>query len=106
MSDIFSKLDSLSAEYAEAQSTVEYLEEFKKSKLALLMKEAEIKGHNTAAAQEREARSSKEYLELLEGLRVATEQAIRAKWALKKFEMEFERWRTKESTKRAEMNLR
>lgn len=101
----FAELDRLSSQFAEAQAQAEYLEEFKKSKLAMLMKEAEKQGFTTSAAQEREARVNPDYIQVLEGLRSATENAIKAKWALKRFEMEFEAWRSKQATMRAEMQL-
>lgn len=88
--------------FAKAYAQREYLDEFKKSKLAMLMKQAEVKGHVSAAAQEREARASADYLELLEGLRDATEQAEGLRWQLKIAEIASEVWRTKEASKRAE----
>jgi hypothetical protein len=69
------ELRELASKYAKAEAQRTYLEEFKRSKLSMLMKVAESNGHSTSAAQEREARSSPQYMELLDGLRVATEQA-------------------------------
>ena len=54
--------------YAKAKSERVYLEEFRKSKKALLMKDALARGIEAANAQEREAYADIEYQELLTGL--------------------------------------
>lgn len=97
------ELRQTAAKYAKAKADYEYLEDFKKSKIALLMKEAEKQGFATAAAQEREARAHPEYLQILEGLRVANEEAEKLRWELRLAEMGSEVWRTLESSRRAEM---
>ena len=97
------ELRLLAGEYAKAQSDREYLENFRHSKLAILMKEADRNGYSTAAAQEREARANPEYLSLLDGLKVATEKAERCKWELKIAEMGAGLWQTAQANKRAEM---
>jgi hypothetical protein len=97
------QLRDTAASYAKAKAEYEYLEDFKKSKIAILMKDAETKGFATAAAQEREARAHPEYLQVLEGLRVANEQAEKLRWDLRLAEMKAEIWRTMESSRRAEM---
>lgn len=103
----YQEMDQLSRDYAEAEAKRVYLTEFRKSKKALLMQQAEAaKPGLSAAAQEREAYAHPEYQELLKGLEVATEVALNAKFRLKVIETRFEAWRTKEATKRAEMNLR
>ena len=96
------ELRETAGKFAKAYAQVSYLEEFKKSKLALLMKKAEIDGFTTAAAQEREARASDDYMELLEGLRAATEDSERLRWELKIAEIASEVWRTKQANMRAE----
>lgn len=104
---IYDKLNSLSAEYAEAEANRVFLSEFRKSKKALLMKDAEAETPGlSAAAQEREAYAHPDYVELLKGLQGATEIALLAKYKMKVIEMQFESWRTKQATQRAEMNLR
>ena len=95
------ELRELSATYAKAYATKCYLEEFKKSKLAILQKKYEP-NHKTTAAQEREARADPEYRELLDALREATEQSESLRWQLKLAELAVEIWRTQESSKRAE----
>jgi hypothetical protein len=97
------ELRAKAREYAKAKAAYDYLEDFKKSKVAILMKAAEIQGFKTSAAQEREALAHDEYLELLKGLQVANEDAERLRWELKLAELASEIWRTNESTRRAEM---
>ena len=96
------ELRSLAKQYAKDYAQMGYLEEFKKSKLAILMKDAERKGFTTAAAQEREARAHEDYLALLEGLKEATERSEAARWELRIAEMGAELWRTQQATLRAE----
>lgn len=102
----FAELDALADSYAEAQAQADYLAEFKKSKLAMLMKDAEVSGATSAALQEREARRHDEYTALLLGIRSATEAAMTKKWKLEITRMRFEWARTKAANRRAEMNLR
>ena len=96
------ELRTISARYSKAYAEKCYIEEFKKSKLAILSKAYEQKGHKTAAAQEREARADPEYLELLNGLLHSIEESERLRWQLKLAELAIEIWRTQESSKRAE----
>lgn len=102
----FTELEQLADRYAAAHATAEHLAEFRKSKKALLMKEAEVSGVKTAAIQEREAYSHRDYIDLLHGLKAATEAAVSAKWRLEISRMRFEWARTKAANRRAEMNLR
>jgi hypothetical protein len=102
----FAELDALAAQYAQAQAQVDYLSEFRKSKLAMLMKEAEVAGVGSAALQEREARRHQDYIAMLKGLQVATETALAKKWSLEVARMRFEWARTKAANRRAEMSLR
>ena len=102
----FAELEALADKYASAQAMAEHLGELRKSKKALLMKESEVSGTKTAAIQERDAYAHRDYIELLKGLKEATEQALSAKWRLEIARMRFEWARTKAANKRAEMNLR
>lgn len=79
------------------------LEHFRKSKRAMLMKDAMRRGHSAVAAQEREAEADPEYIELLDGLQEATESETRAYWNLKVAEFKFEAWRSRQATMRVEM---
>lgn len=89
-------------EFAKAKSKRVYLEEFRKSKKALLMKDALLKGIEAANAQEREAYSHPEYLELLEGLAVAIEVEETLKWHLEAARMRTDIWRTEQANARME----
>jgi hypothetical protein len=102
----FLELDQLAEQYAQAQAEADMLYEFRKSKKALLMKEAELDGAKSAAIQERDAYAHPDYVKLLEGLKAATERALSCKWRLELTRMRFEWARTMAANKRAEMNLR
>lgn len=112
MSDqIEKRLDELrqcSKEYAKAKSERVYLEEFRKSKIAILMKKYACENgpngqlFSTAAAQEREARADPEYLELLKELKKATETEEKHRWELKISDWGIDLWRTKQANRRAE----
>ena len=101
------ELEKITREYSEAEANRLYLMEFRKSKKAILMAEAERTNPSMPMAkQERYAYSHPEYLELLEGLKVAIEQAVMLKHKIQVFNMRFEQWRSTQATSRAEMNLR
>ncbi len=99
------ELRQMSSEFATAYADRTHLEEMKKSKLAVLMKQAEIEGHKTTAAQEREARAHPEYVALLEGLKVATEQSERLRWQLEIAKLAVGVWQTQRATERMEMQV-
>jgi len=90
-------------EYAKAKSERIYLEEFRKSKKALLMKDALLKGFEAVNAQEREAYSHAEYLEVLVGLASAIEREEELKWKLEAARMRTEIWRTESANARMEI---
>ena len=90
--------------YAEAEAQRSYLDNYKHSKLALLMKDAEVAGAKSVAAQEREARAHPEYIELLGALRDATEIAEKNKWFLNIAMRGSSLYQTQQATLRAEMN--
>ena len=102
----FIEFEELSKNYASAQAEADYLDDYTKSKLAMLMKVAEAQGAVSAAIQEREARRDAEFITHLQGKRVAVERALALKWKLTIQQMRCEHWRTKQATRRAEMNLR
>jgi len=85
----FMELDKLASDFAQAQAMAEHLGEFRKSKKALLMKEAEVSGVKTAAIQERDAYAHKDYVALLHSLKDATEQALACKWKLELARMRY-----------------
>ena len=102
-----SEMQGLAEAYAKAEAEKQYLMEFRKSEKAILMAEAERENPSLPAVkQERYAYSNPEYLELLEGLKVAIEAAVALRFKIKVIEMRFEQWRSREATRRAEMTLR
>lgn len=84
---------------AEAKAERTYLEEFRKSKKALLMQK-----HNEKpiGAQEREAYADPEYVELLAGLKAAVEREEMLKWMMTAAQARIDVWRSMESTARAQ----
>ncbi len=106
--DIFKVLNYIrdnSKAYASAKANRVYLEEYRKSKKAILMQQAEKEGHTSAAAQEREAYANPEYKELLDGLKEAVEAEESLRWMLIAAQAKVECWRTLESNKRAEAKI-
>lgn len=87
---------------AQAKANRVYLEEFRKSKKAMLMRDAELDGHKTSSAQEREAYANDEYVQLLEGLKDAVEAEEKLKWMMSAAELKVEIWRTQSANARAE----
>lgn len=91
-----------SVEYAKAYADRSYLEEFKKSKLAMLMKQAEADGYKTVAAQEREALAHPEYIALLNNLKTATEISEKLRWEMEVAKLGVGVWQTINANERAE----
>ena len=89
--------------FAAAESERIYLNHFRKAKLAMLMKDREVAGITTVAAQERDARAHPEYLELLIGLREATKIAEENRWLLNIAMRGSSLYQTQQATIRAEM---
>lgn len=89
--------------YAKAKAERVQLEEFRKSKKALLMKDAMTRGHEAANAQEREAYAHHEYQELLHGLAGAIEKEETLKWQLEAARMKCDIWRTEQANARMEV---
>lgn len=80
-----------SSVYAKAKASRVYIEEFRKSKKALLM-QASLE--SALGAQEREAYAHHEYIELLKGLREAVETEESLRWKLIAAQARIEVWRT------------
>lgn len=87
-------------EYAKAKANRIYLEEWRKSKKAMLMKSS---GVEAIGAQEREAYADPEYKEVLDGLKVAVEIEEGLRWKIEAARMRVDVWRTQEASKRAEV---
>ena len=83
--------------YAQAKAEVTYLEEFRKSKKAMLYGSAMGK---TVTDRENQAYSHPEYLELLEGLKAAVEEAERLRWMLVAAQARIDVWRSQEASNR------
>ena len=88
------------AKFAKAKSERIYLDEFRRVKRALLMKQAMEMGYESAAAQEREAYAHPEYQELLKGLAAATETEECLKFMLIAAQLKSEIWRTESANER------
>ena len=86
--------------YGEAKASRVYLEEFRRSKKALLMKDCMHMGIEAANAQEREALADPEYIALLKGLAAAVEKEETLKWQLEASRLEIEIWRTQQANAR------
>jgi hypothetical protein len=89
-----------SPKFAVAKSQRIYLEEYRKTKKALLMKDAMTKGFDSAVSQEREAYAHPEYQELLEGLAAAIEQEETLLWKLRAAQMKSDIWRSEQASER------
>ena len=86
--------------YAKAKAERIYLEEYRKSLKAILMKGSLESAVN---AQERDAYSHPQYITLLEGLRAAVETEEEVRWALVAAQARVEVWRSQEASSRHEM---
>jgi len=83
--------------FAKAKAERVYLDEFRKSKKAILMKQST---ESTSAAQERDAYAHPEYLALLEGLKQAVETEEQLRWTLIAAQARVEIWRSQEASNR------
>jgi hypothetical protein len=86
--------------YGEAKAQRIYLEEYRKTKKAMLMKEALKLGVEAANAQEREAYADPAYHQVLKGLAVAIEAEETLKWEMESARLDIEIFRTREATNR------
>lgn len=85
--------------YAAAKAKRVQLEEFRKSKKAILMQQSDGK---TISDREAFAYSHPEYIELLNGLESAVEAEELFRWKMKAAELQVEIWRSQEASNRAE----
>lgn len=85
--------------FAKAKAERVYLEEYRKSLKAILMKQSM---ENAVNAQEREAYSHPDYLALLKGLKEAVEIEEKLRWDLIGAQARVEIWRTEQANNRAE----
>ena len=89
-------------EYAKEQATKNYLEKYRESMLAILMKQYDALGFKTAAAQDREARADPKYLQLLTDLRTSTEIVEKLRWELEILKLGVAVWQTTQANERTE----
>lgn len=85
--------------FAKAKAERIYIEEYRKSLKAILMKRSM---ENAIGAQEREAYAHQEYQELLVGLKEATEVEEKLKWDLVAAQARIDIWRTEQANNRTE----
>ena len=90
----------MAPQYAQAKANRIYTEEFRKTLKARLMKEAEVAGHKTVNAQEREAYADGGYEQHLKALQVAVEAEETLRWKLVAAEAAVEVWRSQEASNR------
>lgn len=83
--------------YAHAKAQRVYLEEFRKSKKALLMNQCDEKAAN---AREQYAYSHPEYIGILDGLKSAVEVEETLKWQQIAAQLRVEVWRSQEASNR------
>ena len=83
--------------YAKAKANVTYLEDFRKSKKAMLFSSAI---GNTVADRENYAYSHPEYLAVLDGIQAAVEEAERLRWMLIAAQARIDVWRSQEASNR------
>jgi hypothetical protein len=84
--------------FAAARATRVYLEEYRKSLKAILMKASQAK---TSVAQEADAYADKSYIEHLGALRIAVEEEESLRWKLVTCQAAVEVYRTMEASNRA-----
>lgn len=84
--------------FAKAKAERVYLEEFRKTKKAILMGDAP---DGTVAAKEQYAYSHQDYKSLLEGLREAVEIEEKLRWDMLAAQMRVEVWRSQEASNRS-----
>ena len=99
---LFQDWRKLVDEAAKSKADVVYLTEFRKSKKAILMQEAQVNGLKTGQERESYAYAHPDYLSLLTALRVATEINEKFRWRMKIAEERIGIYRTHEASKRKE----
>lgn len=96
------EMRGLGDSYATAYAEASYLEEFRKSKKAILMKAAEIEGAKSSAAQETQAYAHPDYVQLLKDLKVATEVKEKLRWQFEVAKLSVGVWQTQQANQRQE----
>ena len=102
INDAVTYLYTHGAKFAEAKSHRVYLEEYRKSQKAMLMKKAIAEKRATSsAAAEMEAYADPAYVEVLKGIEAATEDEETLRWALVSAQARIDVWRSQEASNRA-----
>lgn len=83
--------------FAKAKAERVYLEEFRKSKKALLMKASP---ESSGIAQERDAYANPEYIAVIDGIKEAVEVEETLRWVLIAAQARVEIWRTESANNR------
>jgi hypothetical protein len=87
--------------FAEAKAHRYYLEEYRKSLKALLMKDAMEHGAKTLGAAEMDAYANDRYSQFITGLKVAVEAEEALRWGLVSAQARIDVWRSTEASNRA-----
>ena len=87
--------------YAQAKANLTYMEEYRKTLKAMLMKQAIVDGVKSSVAAEMEAYADPKYKQHLEDLRTAVEAAEGFRWGLVSAQARIEVFRTLEASNRA-----
>lgn len=85
------------SKYAAAKANRVFIEEFRKSKKALLMAESSAEAAN---AREQYAYAHPDYIGLIDGFKAAVEVEETLKWELIAAQLRVDVWRTQEATNR------
>lgn len=85
--------------FAAAKADRVYLEEFRKSKKALLMNDSK---ESSAVAREQYAYSHPDYIGVIDGLKVAVQQEETLKWLLVAAQIRTDLFRTQEASNRGQ----
>jgi len=83
-------------EIAKSKAEKEYLEQFLKSKKALIVQEAT----GTILERESYAYAHPDYIQLLKDIRAANEEYERRRWLMVGWQTKIDAWRTQESSRR------
>ena len=89
------------SKFAQSKGTRVQLEEYRKSKKAILMSQEE----GTLGAKEMYAYAHPEYVALLMDIKQAIAEEEELRWKLEAAKLRVEVWKTEEYTKRVEMKL-
>jgi len=85
-----------SGDYAKAKAERIYLEQYRKTKKAVLVQQA----RGTVQERESFAYGHPDYVELLEGLKIAVENEEKFRWMIESARVKVEVWRTQQANSR------